>query len=119
MLEAARACYPAFDEDEAVKWGNAAVVNPTVIAVRGEYGFAVASVVRFFYRATPQCFMVFLCAKPNARLEGYRLLKSVIQSARERGATKIHIGSETDFDFAPFARRLGWEAQPLSYALRL
>lgn len=119
MYEVASACYPAFDKTEAWAWAQSVLTQPNIIALKSGQGFVVASITRLFYRKDSQCFIVFICAKPNRRLEGYRLLKSVVQSARERGASKIFIGSDTGFDFAPFATRLGWDTQPPTYALSL
>lgn len=119
MLDVARECYSEFVENEAREWGMGALMQPNTIALRGDNGFVIASIVKFFYKDRPQCFPIFLCARSNSSLEGYRLLKSMVQSARERGAAKVHIGSETGFDFAPFAKRMGWETEPPSYVLRL
>lgn len=120
MYDAACDCYADhFDEAEAKAHADLWLKNPDVLMFRGENGFVVASITRLFYRKKHECFIVFLCARPNKTLEGYRLLKTVIQSARERGATKIYMGTDTGFDFAPFAARLGWETQPPTFALSL
>lgn len=119
LIDVGRACYPPFDEDAIRKWLESLFTNPSAMMLRSENGACIASITRLIYRDRPMCYFVFLCARPNKTLEGYRLLKSMVECARERGASQVHIGSETGFDFAPFAKRLGWEVENPTYVLRM
>lgn len=60
-----------------------------------------------------------LCADQGAVWECGALLRDSIAFARERKACRWHMNSETDFDLAPLARRIGATTRTPRYTLAL
>ena len=52
-----------------------------------------------------------LCARKGAGFEAFRMVRMMIQWAREQGAQgEFKLDADTGVDFGPFARRLGGRA---------
>ena len=54
-----------------------------------------------------ECNVVFVCADDGAMWEAVKLLRASIEWARLRKCKRWRLSSDTDFDLAPMARRLG------------
>lgn len=63
--------------------------------------------------------MLFLMARPNCGIEGYRLLKAMITWAKSRGVKTFHFGESTGVNLAPFAARIGAQLDRPSWRLEL
>lgn len=51
--------------------------------------------------------VVFVCSDHNFMWESAKLLRHSIEWSRKRGCKRWRLSSDTDFDLAPIARRLG------------
>lgn len=93
-----------------------------VVILRTENGAAVFGLQQVFYDPTPEVHMLFLCVLKRARRglssEGYALLKSVVDWARNLGAS-FYFGSNTGTDLTPLARRLGAVQEPPAFKMEL
>lgn len=54
-----------------------------------------------------ECNVVFVCADDDAAWEALKLLRANIEWAKMRKCKRWRLVSDTQFDLAPFARRLG------------
>lgn len=117
LLAVARARYPAFDEGQARLWLMRALTDPNMLVVRGDYGGGVAIVTKAFWGGAPKAHMLFTCALPNRKLEGYFLLKAMDEWRKKMGAESLHFGSDTGVDFGPIAKRLGAVEETVSYRI--
>ena len=78
------------------------------LPIRTQNAFSVALIS--FIPWTPaeiECNMAFVCADDGAMWEAMKLMRASIEWARLRRCKKWRMSSDTEYDFAPVARRLG------------
>lgn len=68
---------------------------------------------------TPECNVVLVCAEDGHMWEAIMLLRASIEWARRRKCSLWRLSSETDFDLAPIAHKLGATEANVRYVLRL
>ena len=93
---------------------NVVLKNPTMfLPIRLANSFQIGLVSLLPWTpAKLEYHVVFVCADEGAMWEAAKLLRTSIEWARKRGCKYWRLSSDTDFDMAPIARRLG--AQEIS-----
>lgn len=97
---------------------SGALSKPWVCVARGDFGAGMMTVTRPFYEKNPQGHLLFIVSRSNKSMEGYKLARALTAWAFAQGASHVHVSSETAYDLAPFARRLGAVASRPSYVIR-
>ena len=67
----------------------------------------------------PEANVVLVCAEEGHMWEAIMLLRASIEWAKRRKCTLWRLSSETDFDLAPIAHKLGANEANVRYVLRL
>lgn len=118
IIEIGLSRYPEFHVENTRRWAEQAISNPNMLFVRSDNGFGVAGLTSFFYEPNvKRATMMYLCTREHSRMEGYRILKMMIQWAKILGATSFHFGEETGIDLSPLAKRLGAKVDRPSYRI--
>lgn len=99
-----------YDADSTAAWFlNIVLKSPMIFfACRTQDAFAITliSVVPWLPNNI-EANLVFICADDGCMWQAVRLLRSSIDWAKRRKCTLWRVSSDTDFDLAPLARRLG------------
>lgn len=123
LLALARKRYAVeFDADSTTGWfRNICLKAPLLFhPVRTDNGFCITMLTVMPWLPTIwEAHVVLICVDHHAGWEALRLLHASVDWARRRKATVWRICSETDYDLAPFARRLGAEELSPRFTLRL
>lgn len=108
-----------FVEEAAREWIARVVAAPDeAIFIRTDNATGVSVIQRPAWAPHQlEAHMVFLVSRGNGvDMEGYKILKAMIEWAREQGAS-FHFGEQTGIDFAPFAKRLGAVPDRVTYTI--
>lgn len=121
MLEIAAERYPPFNRAEAEAWVVRIIEHPDAILLRSTHGFAAATLYATFWE--PQVMkaaMLFVCVSRKANplgFEGFRLIDAMRAWAGGRGASRLHLGTDTGVDLGPIAKRMKAKKTPPTYAV--
>ena len=110
-----------FDLVAAEMWMRNVVLKQPVVffPVRTDHAFCVALIsVIPWMPAEPEANLVMLCAEQGFMWDAIALLREAAAWASRRRCTELRITSETAFDLAPIAQRLGAIELPSRFALR-
>lgn len=118
LIGVAKDVYPPFDEDVARAYIDANIGKTSQLWVRGEYGAGVIVSHKPFYATEIRASLLWLAARPNRTMEGYRILCYLLEQARAAGAHTLRFGEETGMRFDILAKRLGAKASE-TYEVRL
>lgn len=88
---------------------NIVLKNPTMfLAIRTASAYQIGLVSLLpWLPSMLEYHVVFICADDGAMWEAAKLLRSSVEWATKRGCKRWHLTSDTKFDLAPIARRLG------------
>lgn len=91
------------------KFLHAALTQAWVCVMRGDFGAGIMTLTRPVYLLDEGAsgHLLFIASRSNKRMEGYTIARSLIGWAFSLGAECVHVSSGTEYDLAPFARRLG------------
>lgn len=109
IIDLAEEVYDQKLDRESVKaWMADATTYSDVFFYRGKNSVGLASAITPFYGNAPKVVhMVYLFARRNRTLEGYKMLLTMVLWAKSIGASAFHFGSAASgVDLEPFARRL-------------
>jgi len=110
MLELAKEKYPNRDIERGVPWVEWCMGNRERLVLVGRHSFGIAR-VEWIYGFERRAGLDMLCARKGAGFEAFRMVRMMIQWAREQGAQgEFKLDADTGVDFGPFARRLGGRA---------
>lgn len=99
-----------YDEPATQQWfSNIVLKSPLMFyPVRSEDAFVITMLSVVPWVASDlDANVVFACADEGCMWQALRLLRCSIDWSKRRRATVWRISSDTDYDFAPIARRLG------------
>jgi hypothetical protein len=111
-----------YDSDTTAAWfKNVVLKSPLMFfAARTQDAFAITLIsVTPWLPTSIEANLVFICADDGCMWQSIRLLRSSIDWARRRGCSLWRMSSDTDYDLAPLARRLGAEELSPRFVLRL
>jgi hypothetical protein len=123
MVDLAARRYPQnFDIRSAEGWvRNIVMRQPMVfLPIRTDDAFLIALVACIPWKpADMECNVALVCAEDGHMWEALALIRESIEWAKQRGCAKWHISSETGYDFAPIAKRVGAGVCEPRYEVRL
>ena len=99
-----------YDEEGTVNWfRNICLKGPLLFQpIRTNNAFCITMLsVLPWLPAEWEANVVFLCADDHAHWEAIHLLRASIEWGKKRRATRWRMVSETDYDLAPLAKRVG------------
>jgi hypothetical protein len=111
-----------FDFQATEQWyRNIVLKGPMMFwPMRTDNAFCIAMLSTTPWRpATPECNVTLVCAAENCMWEAVMLLRASIEWAKRRKCSLWRLSSETDFDLAPIAHKLGATEANVRYVLRL
>ncbi len=97
------------------RWICWAINNRDRLVLIGPNAFGIAQ-YGMFYGCEARARVDILCCRPSAggALESLRMLRKMVAWARRRGAPSLRLDADTGVNFAPFAKRLGGVAVPVT-----
>src|SRR5262245_5495391 len=111
-----------YDSDSTAGWfKNIVLKSPLMFfACRTQDAFAITMLsVTPWLPNSIEANLVFICADDGCLWQSIRLLRSSIDWAKRRRCTLWRMSSDTDYDLAPLARRLGATELSPRFILRL
>ena len=115
--------YPGrYDRLGTVMWmRNIVLKGPMMfLPLRTDHAFLIAMLSTTpWMPATPECNITLVCAEEGRMWEAVMLLRASIEWAKRRKCSLWRISSETDFDLAPIAHKLGATEANVRYVKRL
>jgi len=113
---------PRYDEQSTISWYLNCVLPTPILFYpsRTNNAFCISML-----QCTPwlpaefEVNVMFICAERGAMWQALTLLHSSIEWAKQRNAVCWRLTSETDFDLAPFAKRLGATEVTSRFTLRI
>jgi hypothetical protein len=111
-----------YDEEGTINWfRNICLKGPLLFQpIRTDNAFCITMLsVLPWLPAEWEANVVFICADVGAGWDAIHLLRASIEWGRKRKAHRWRLMSETDFDLAPLAKRLGATELSPRYSLRL
>lgn len=109
-----------YDRETTSAWFlNSVLTTPLqFLAIRTDHAFTVAHMTVQPFRANVmEAQQIFTCAEEGAMWEAIYLLRVSREWARNKGAKRWCLWSETSFDLEPMARRLGFPKETKVYVL--
>ena len=123
MLELGDRRYPGrYDRLGTEMWvRNIVIKGPMMfLPIRSDNAFLIAMLSTTpWMPQTPECNVVLVCAEDGHMWEAIMLLRASIEWAKQRKCSLWRLSSETDFDLAPIAHKLGATEANVRYVLRL
>lgn len=123
MSQIAHAHYPEeFDLKSVAAWGRERMGNPSMTFLRGERTFGIAHLARRFHAPDRvQAYLTLLYAEPGKTLssEPFRIVKGLVDWAKEQGATKFWLSDISGHDLGAFAKHLGGRLAGHTYVIDL
>jgi hypothetical protein len=111
-----------YDSYSSLAWfKNNVLKNPMMFyAVRSEDAFIITMLSGIPWLAGHlEANVVFICADDGCMWQAMRLLRCSVDWAKRRKCTVWRLSSDTDYDLAPLARRLGVTELSPRFILRL
>lgn len=123
MLELGDRRYPdRYDRLGTEQWyRNIVLKGPMMfLPIRTDNAFLIAMLSTTpWMPQTPECNVVLVCAEEGHMWEAIMLLRASIAWAKNRKCSLWRLSSETDFDLAPIAHKLGATEANVRYVKRL
>ena len=120
LLSLASERYPPFDPGTTLSWLAGIINNPQGYAIRTNDAFAIATCMApAWHPKSPECHLLFLCAAPGEHWQAIRLARDTVRWARTQRCVKWWFSSETDYEIAAIARRLGAKRKVIRYVMDL
>lgn len=96
------------------------MVNSDILMLCTDKAFGCCYIHDYPFLHNTRCgTMEFLAAEEGCGWDAYFILKKMIEWSHEKGAGEFSMRSKTNVSLAPFAKRLGFEPEPLGYSLEL
>ena len=113
--------YRELDVPATIAWARARINEPKLSFLRSEN--AVCCVIyesTFWAPNEADARLIFLAGRMGAGLwEAYSLMKEQVRRAKALGCSKFYMGTETEFDLSPIAKRLGFVHAGATYRMEL
>ena len=111
-----------YDEESTIGWfRNICLKSPLLFQpIRTDHAFCITMLsVMPWLPSEWEANVIFICADRHAGWEPLRLLRALVEWSRKRKSTYWRICSETDFDLAPLAKRVGAKELSPRFMMRL
>lgn len=121
MMKAAKFSYgDNFNEADAQEWLNASIKRSDTIFIRGKSSAGMISWHRPIWDKTKLIADIgFVCRVKPTIIEPYFLIEKLVRIAENMAPVTIRLGAETDTDYTPFAKRLGFTKAAPSFFRRV
>jgi hypothetical protein len=117
MLDLAKECYPERGVERGVPWIVDCISSPRRLVLVGQNSMGVCAITPEYGFELRACVTMLAARRvKTAPLEALRMLRVMLQWARERGAQgSLRLEADTGVDFEAFARRLGGSKKTTSF----
>jgi hypothetical protein len=108
------------DPGALLAWLIQRLADPNALVVRSESAWCVAvCTAPPWYPDQPECHVTVLVGEVGAQWQAARLLRETVGWAEDRGCVRWLLSSDTEYDFAPLAKRMGALTKSARYERRL